>query len=114
MPRDEGYLLYMLLAARRVVRSTANITRADFDANDEKRDSVVLQLGNIGEAANKVSEGFRKKHPEIPWGRIIGMRYRLFHDYQRVNWNTVWDVATNDVPRLTGLLEPLIPPEDSV
>lgn len=58
MPREETFLHYMLLAATRVVQSTASITRADFDADDEKRDSVVLQIGNVGEATGSVSESF--------------------------------------------------------
>jgi len=114
MPRDEGYLLYMLFAARRVVHSTANVARSEFDSDDEKRDSVVLQLGNIGEAASKVSPDFQRRHPGISWRQIINMRHRLFHEYEKVNWDRVWEAAVHDVPALIRLIEPLIPPEDSL
>jgi len=114
MLREKAFLHYMLLAAERVVRSTANITRAGFDADDEKRDSVVLQIGNIGEAASNVSESFQKEHPEIPWKRIIGMRHHIFHAYHQIDWDIVWDTATIFVPELVRLLKPLCPPEDSV
>lgn len=36
MPRDESYLLYMLISARRVVESTASVTWDDFAAKREK------------------------------------------------------------------------------
>jgi uncharacterized protein with HEPN domain len=114
MPRDETYLLYMLIASRRIVRYLTGVTREQFDANDEKMDSVVLQLGNIGEAAGKVSSDYQRLHPEIPWSKMIGMRHKIFHDYMEVDWNIVWSAAAADVPNLIPFLEPLIPPEDSV
>jgi uncharacterized protein with HEPN domain len=112
MPRDDTYLLYMMLGTRRIIKSIAHITFADFLSDDEKMDSVVLQIGNIGEAANHVSPEFTKDHPEIPWHRIIGMRHRMFHGYQEIDWKKVWETATVFVPELLQLLEPLVPPEE--
>ena len=114
MPRDETFLLYMLLAARRVIRSTADVSRQEFDTNAEKKDSVVLQLGNIGEAASRISKAFQAEHTEIPWSDIIGMRHRLFHGYEETDWNTVWTAATEEVPDLIHLIEPLVPPEEEI
>ncbi len=112
MHRDHGYLLYMLMAARRVIRSVSDITRAEFDANDEKKDSVVLQIGNIGEAASHISHEFRQRHAAIPWIQIINMRHRVFHGYEAVDWDKVWEIATELVPNLIRRLEPLIPPDE--
>jgi uncharacterized protein with HEPN domain len=112
MPRDETFLLYMLLASCRIDLSTKNISRAEFDRNEEKKDSVVLQLGNIGEAANRISKSFQIEHPEVPWKDIIGMRHRLFHSYEDIDWDTVWKAATVEVTALLRALEPLVPPEE--
>lgn len=114
MPRDETYLLYMLIAARRIVRYLTGITREQFDVNLEKMDSVALQLGNIGEAASKVSAEYREKHAEIPWPKMIGMRHRIVHNYLEIDWDVVWTAATVEVPDLIRLLEPLITPEESI
>jgi uncharacterized protein with HEPN domain len=114
MPRDETYLLYMLLAAKRIARSVAGLTREQFDADLEKMDSVALQLGNIGEAAGHVSSAFRQQHPEIPWPKMTGMRHRIFHQYLEIDWNIVWVAATGEAPDLIRALEPLVPPEDSL
>lgn len=111
MPRDETMLLYMLLAVRRIIRSATGVTRQEFDANPEKMDSVVLQLGNLGEAAGRISRSFQESHPEIPWKDIIGMRHRLFHGYEAIDWDTVWMAATVEVPELAPFLEALVPPE---
>ncbi len=109
MPRDETYLLYMMQAARRVYSYTAGIRREQFDTESLRQDGIVLQIGNIGEAASHLSAEFRSLHPEIPWPQIIGMRHRIFHTYQQVDWNRVWTTATVFVPQLISLLEPLMP-----
>jgi uncharacterized protein with HEPN domain len=109
MPHDETYLYYMLAAARRIVGSTRGISPADFNADPEKRDSVAMQILNIGEAASRISEQFRTDHPEVPWHKSIGMRHRIVHAYMKIDWEIVWDSALRDIPDLITLLEPLVP-----
>jgi uncharacterized protein with HEPN domain len=87
------------------------MSRAQFDADLKTMDAVLMQLGNIGEAANQVTMDFQKKHPEIPWPKIIGMRNRIFHKYVEIDWDIVWVAATDEVPRLIQMLEPLVRPE---
>jgi uncharacterized protein with HEPN domain len=111
MPRDDTYLHFMLLAARRVRAYIAEMPRADFDADAKTKDAVVLQIGNIGESASKVTEKFRAAHPDLPWPQMIGMRHRVFHGYELLDWNRIWITATVFVPQLIRLLEPLVPPD---
>ena len=111
MPRDETYLTYMLLAARRVKLYISGVSREQFDADLKLMDAVVLQIGNIGEAASQVSQTFRDQHPNIPWKQVVGMRHRLFHGYQVIDWNRVWETAQQFVPELIRLLEALVPPD---
>ena len=110
MPRDETYLIYMLTAARRVEAYLQGISREQFDVDLKTKDSVALQLGNIGEAANQVSKEFCKLHAKVPWPKIVGMRHRIFHRYVEIDWDIVWVAATEEVPTLIRLLEPLVPP----
>jgi uncharacterized protein with HEPN domain len=44
------------------------------------RDAVIRNLEIIGEAVKKLSDGFKKKHPKIPWRQIAGMRDKLIHE----------------------------------
>jgi uncharacterized protein with HEPN domain len=112
MPRDETFLAYMMTYAKRVTTYIAGMSRAQFDADLKTMDAVLMQLGNIGEAANQVTSEFQKTHVEIPWPKIIGMRNRIFHKYVEIDWDIVWIAAAEEVPKLIRMLEPLVPPDD--
>ena len=67
--------------------------------------SLVRLLEIIGEAANRVAESERLKHPQIPWAEIIGLRNRLIHGYDNVDFEILWQVVTVDLPVLIAQLE---------
>jgi uncharacterized protein with HEPN domain len=48
-------------------------------------DSILYDLVVIGEAVKTFRNDFKKRHPEIPWADIAGMRDILTHEYFRVN-----------------------------
>ena len=39
----------------------------------------------VGEAAGRIPREERRKYPAIDWPRIIGMRNRLIHQYDRLD-----------------------------
>lgn len=38
--------------------------------------------------------------PNIPVGDIVGLRNRVSHDYEGVNWNILEDILFEDIPLL--------------
>lgn len=111
MQRDHAYLLDMLLSARDAVEFAAGLTFAQFEQSRLNQNATLKAIEIIGEAAFCISLETRQLHPEIPWAEIIGMRNRLVHAYFEVNLERVWQTVQQDVPRLIGLLEPLVPPD---
>lgn len=112
MQRDEGWLLDMVLACRRILRYLEGVRAEQFQGDEILQDAVVKRLEIIGEAANQVSAEVRDAHPEVPWRLIIGMRHRLVHEYFHVDRERVWDVASREVPKLLRQLVPLVPPAE--
>jgi uncharacterized protein with HEPN domain len=43
------------------------------------------------------------------WSEIIGMRHQLVHGYDRIDFDVVWDTATEDIPHLITTLSNLLP-----
>ncbi len=69
------------------------ITR-DLLLNDEfSQWAVTTPLYNIGEQVYMISTEFKKTHPEIPWSVVSGLRHRLVHDYEGVNWSIIVEVV---------------------
>ena len=100
MRRDEAHLADILVAALAIQRFTSGVTLEAFKANEEKYEAVNRKLEIIGEAARRLSSVARDQFPEIPWNLLTGMRNILFHDYDDVDLDVVWDTVQRDLPPL--------------
>jgi len=109
-PRDLVYLGHMLDMARKAVSKTQGLSRGAYDADENLRLALIHLIQVIGEAARQVSREFSVGHPEIQWADIIGMRHKVVHDYLGVDEDIVWQVVTEDLPKLVAALEPIVPP----
>lgn len=107
--RDAAYLWDVHRHALRLRALTTGASREQFQAELMRRLAAERVIEIIGEAARRVSPSFREAHPEIEWRRIIGLRNVLVHQYAEVDIDILWGVATEHVPELIELLEPLIP-----
>ena len=80
-------------------------SRGELESNRLLNLSLARLLEIIGEAATRVPQSERDKHPDIEWGDIIGMRNRLIHGYDLLDQDAIWDAATDDLPRLIAALK---------
>ena len=61
-------------------------------------DSLVLKLG---EAVRRLPEGFLAERTDDPaWRRAIGMRNRIAHEYDAVDYEIVWAVVSRHASEL--------------
>jgi uncharacterized protein with HEPN domain len=109
LPRDLVYAGHMLDMARKAVGKTDGLSREAFDADENLRLALTHLVQIIGEAARQVSPAFRDGHPSIQWAEIVGMRHKVVHDYLGVDEDIVWQVVTDDLPKLVAALEPIVP-----
>jgi len=107
-PEDKVRLRHMLDASLEIRQYVQSATRGDLDSDPKLVHSLVHLLEIIGEAANQVSDEFRKKANNIPWRILIGMRNRLIHAYFNINLDVVWSTSTEDIALLVTELEKLI------
>jgi uncharacterized protein with HEPN domain len=108
--RDTALLWDILEAARRATEFAKDKTFADYQASPLLQYAVERALEIVGEAANRVSAGFREAHPEIPWRKITGQRNVLIHEYGDIDHTLVWSVVRDRLPILIEQIEPLLPP----
>ena len=111
--KDAAYLWDMLDAARAIQTFVLSRSFEEYQADRMLRGAVERHIEIIGEAASRVSRGFRAAHPEIPWQRIIAQRNVLAHEYGEIDDGLVWRVATGRIPELIGQLKQIMPPPPS-
>lgn len=102
---------HMLDAAREVEEFVRDRSRGSLDEDRLLVRGVTKSIEIIGEAASRVSQGFRTAHPEVPWRDAADMRNRLVHGYFDINLDVVWATATEDIPELIRLVEQLLESE---
>ena len=81
------------------------VAELDFAA-DRKLQRVTERLIElIGEAASRLPEEFRGRHPGIPWGKMVGMRNRLIHGYDVLDYEILWKVLSEELKHLRSQIE---------
>ena len=113
-PRDLVYVGHMLDMAKKAINKVHCLSRGAYDADENLRLALIHLIQIIGEAGRQVSREFSDRHPEIAWADIIGMRHKVVHDYLGVDEDIVWQVVTEDLPKLVTALEAIVPPESPV
>lgn len=59
--------------------------------------AVTTPLYNIGEQVYQLSKEFKSQYTNLPWIMVSGMRHRLVHDYDGINWSIIAEVLYHDM-----------------
>ncbi len=102
---DAVRLGHMLDHAQEAVAYCRGRTRSDLDSDRIFNLALVRLIEIVGEAANHVSEQGQLQRPDIPWRQIIGMRNRIVHGYDQVDFDLLWDTIQQDLPPLIQQLK---------
>lgn len=102
---QKAYLFDMLESAQKEIGYLKGVTYDEFWQNSEKRDAVAMRIAAIGEAARQITPVTEAAVPNVPFHLIRGMRNRIAHHYDKVDFVEVWKVTQQDLAPLVSLLE---------
>lgn len=109
MKRDDTVYLHHILDAIDLIEGyMKGMSENEFLSASMTHDAVVRQIEIVGEAARNVSDKFREKHSKIPWGKMIGIRNKIIHEYFNVNYAIVWDTIKDDLPILKKSIKKIL------
>jgi uncharacterized protein with HEPN domain len=101
-------LRQMLNHAREAIEISEGKSRGDLDKDRLLNLALTRLLEIIGEAANRVPEEIQYQHPDLPWMQMIAARNRLIHGYDSIDFDILWAIIKNDLPKLIYQLENIL------
>ena len=109
MRRDDLIRMrHMLDAAQKAITFAVGKSRTDVARDPMLAYALVRAVEVIGEAASKISRDSQERHNEIPWRQVIGIRHRLIHGYDDINFDILWETVTTALPPFVRTLEGII------
>jgi uncharacterized protein with HEPN domain len=105
---DRARVKDMLDHARMLAGIVSGLEWEEFLADARNYLAAERLLHIIGEAARHVSPELMARHPEIPWGSLIGQRNVLAHEYGDIKLERVFAASSQRLPELITQLQSLL------
>ena len=91
-----------------IEKYVGNKTYEEFMSDDKLVDATMFRLVQMIENIKNISMVFKENNPQIPWGKIMGFRNGIVHEYGNTDYTIVYEVVTNNINPLKSVLEKLI------
>lgn len=85
-----------------------NITKEQLLNDEFSQWAVTTPLYNIGEQAYNLSNELKGRYPDIPWSMVSGLRHRLVHDYDGINWTIIVDVIFDEMEPFVAAVKQIL------
>lgn len=107
MRDNRAFINHILDEVNYIIKGTKDLDYDSLMSNETLKRALIRSLEIIGEATKNLSKEFRDRHPNIEWKEMAGLRDKLIHYYFGVDWDTVWDVIKEEIPKLENKLKKL-------
>jgi uncharacterized protein with HEPN domain len=108
MKHEQVFLKHILEEINFLLRETENISFEEFMKNQILKRASSRSLEIIGEAVKNLPADFKKRYKDIEWKKIAGLRNKIIHYHFGVNWDILWDVIKNQLPKLKEQVENIL------
>ena len=62
----------------------------------------------LGEAVKRLPADLCEAYPAVPWRLVAGMRDRLIHGYDEIDYEILWNAVHEDLPNLLKTVNQMI------
>lgn len=92
------YLEDIQLSMTRISEYIDDLSFISFKQDYKTVDAVIRNFEIIGEASKNLPDYIKIKYPMIPWEEMYYLRNKVSHEYFGIDYEIIWDVATNYLP----------------
>lgn len=92
------YLDDLLNAMTRIAEYIEGYSFDKFKRDYKTVDAVIRNFEIIGEASKNIPPEVKTKYSEVPWSEMYLLRNKISHEYFGVDYEIIWDVASNYLP----------------
>ncbi len=89
------YLEDIQIAINRILEYIDGYEYSNFKEDNKTVDAVIRNFEIIGEASKSLPEEVKKKYSNVPWDEMYVLRNKVSHEYFGVDYEIIWDIATN-------------------
>ena len=104
MKDNRKYVIKIIDFCNNIMEYTNGYTFDEFIKDSKTFNACVMCICQIGELSKKFSQEFCEKYNFIDWYSIKGTRNILVHDYDGINNKIVWEIITENIPKLKSEL----------
>jgi len=109
--KDRTYRFFledMLLSMNRVAEYINGLIFMEFKHDYKTVDAVIRNFEVIGEASKNMPKEIKDKYPMVPWEEMYLMRNKISHEYFGIDYEILWDVASNYLPGNKSQIEEIL------
>lgn len=103
--KDKSIIAKMYQYTIKLIDYSSGYTYECFIADTKLVEDCVFNLIQLGELCRIAEDSLLQAYPEIPWREMYGLRNRIVHDYEGVNFRLVWEIISEDIPELRKMIE---------
>ncbi len=108
---DRNYTMYLediITSMERIAEYLDGLSFEEFKKDYKTIDAVIRNFEVIGEAARNLPLEIRSKYTEVPWDEMYLLRNKISHEYFGIDYEIIWDVATNYLPKNKSQIERIL------
>ena len=106
--RDENILLKLKEKAEVSLKMTDGHDLQGFLGNEILQHAVSMALINLGEFVKRLSDETKQRHPAVSWQGVVKLRNMAAHEYEALDMENIWKIATKDVPLFLAQIEEIL------
>jgi len=91
-----------------IQRYIGNKTYEEFMLDEELIDAIMFRLVQLIENIKNLSDEFKRKNDCVPWGKIMGFRNGIVHEYGKTDYTIVYETITQDLDELLCIFEAVL------